>query len=156
EDPQVRYSIAAVLFAVGLGSPAIAIDLDIGVGAEVGEKSGESPDAGWTVRVCRPDTEADEVKIEVGAPGAKDRQTLATWSRSAASDERDVQVYEVPGNLADRGKIWVRGTAKPKDHEATLAVFHGDEAKKVFRFEGREAHDVGTGDAAAKFRCPAS
>ncbi|MGH7822968.1 MAG: hypothetical protein ACREQ9_24690 [Candidatus Binatia bacterium] len=149
----MQKSLAAMLFVAGLASPALAIDLDIGVGAEVG-KSDEASSEGWTVRVCGAETEAEQVKIEVGAPGAKERRTLATWERGAAGKARNVQVYEIPESLAERGKIWVRGTATPKDHEAYLAVFHGDEPKQVMRFEGRKATEAGLNDSAAEFRCP--
>jgi hypothetical protein len=139
-------------FTAGLLSPALAIDLDLGVGAKVGTESSKAGEEGWTVRVCKPATEADQVKIEVGAPDGKDRQTLATWNRSSAGD--DVEVYEVPKQLADRGKIWVRGTAKPERHAAYMGVFHGDEAKKVFEFKGHQGGNIGVSDPAAAFRCP--
>ena len=148
----MRVSVPAALVAalVAIAFQARALELDLGVKAGVGEGSTEESE-GWSIQLCRASTEANEVVLEVATPGQKNRQTLATWRRTA--NEGPVQVYEVP-QMAGQGKIWVRASAKPKNSEAYLAVFHGDEAKKVLRFEDRKASVVGVADPSADFPCP--
>lgn len=150
----MRYPVLAAMFVVSLAGGASALDLnvDLGVGSH-GDKEGSTDS--WAVQICRPATEARQVKIEVGEPGSKDRETLV-WDRSQTRSEGAVQELAVPRKFRDLGKVFVKGTAEPKNDDVLMAVVYGGKAKKVFSFSKSEKHDVSINDPDTTFDCPSS
>jgi hypothetical protein len=149
--------LARMALTIGLVAvPAFALDLNlgarVGVGGDDDGAAASSVRDTWSVQVCRPETEAKRVKIEVGHPKAKNHQPLATWSREAAKGKK-VQEYEVPEKFRNNDKLWVQGDADPKDQDVLMAVLYKGRPKRVYSFTDREAHDVSADDADVDFSC---
>jgi len=148
----MRAPLLASVFIVGLAGGAFALDLnvDLGVGSR-SEKAGQT-DA-WAVQICRPATEARRVKIEIGEPGDKDRETLV-WDRAQTGSGDAIQEIAAPSKFRDLGKLSVRGTAEPKNEDVLMAVVYGGKAKRVYSFNKSEKHEVSIKDPDTTFDCP--
>ena len=110
-------------------------------------------DKTWTLRVCKPSTEASKVQVEIGPPGRDRsiRKDWAVWERAAAAGE--VQEFDAPPEARGSQRIWVHAAASPQGRKAHLAVFFREAAKKVFDFEGEVSGDVSVEDPDADWRC---
>lgn len=108
----------------------------------------------WTLGICKPSTEADQVRVEIGSAGRNGaiKQEWVVWIRKTA--EGDVQEYDVPSELSENGRISVQASSNPKGRKAHLAVFLFGKAKKVFDFDGEATHDVSAEDPDVEWRCP--
>jgi hypothetical protein len=151
----MRNSILASFFVAALAAQATALDLDVDIGAGVGTRRGEGTSDAWSVQICRPLTEAKRVKIEVAEPGSKQRDTI-TWDRAATRDDGKLQELPLPSRFDDLGRIWVQGTAEPKESEVHMAVLHAGRPKRVLSFRKSEKREVGVKDPDVDFDCPRS
>jgi hypothetical protein len=143
---------ALVMIATLVAAPAaIALDLNLDLG--VGERSGKGSAQAWSVLVCRPATEAQKVKIEAAQPGSKDRETL-TWDRASNRSAGNVQELPLGERFRDLGKIWVQGTAEPKNNDVLMAVLYEGKPKRVYSFNQSEKHEVSVKDPDTNFDCP--
>ncbi len=108
----------------------------------------------WTLQICKPATRAKKVYVEIGPPGRNRsiKKEWATWEREKV--ERDLQEYDAPTEASGSQNIWVRATAKPKDHEVHMAVLFRGTAKKVFDFKNKDSSEVGANDADREWKCP--
>ncbi|MGH7898109.1 MAG: hypothetical protein ACREQQ_09160 [Candidatus Binatia bacterium] len=151
----MRRTILASFFAAALAAPANALDLDVDLGAGLGTRRGAAAGDGWSVEICRPLTDAKRVKIQVAEPGSKDRETLS-WDRATSRERGAIQELPLPSRFRDLGRIWVQGSAEPKDSEVHMAVLNAGKPRRIFSFRNSEKSEVSVKDPVADFTCPES
>ena len=145
--------LRAFLLVATLAAAPAALALDLNLDLGVSERGGKSGSEAWSVLVCRPATEAQKVKIEAAKPGSKDRETL-TWDRSSTRSAGNVQELPLGERFRDLGKIWVQGTAEPKNNDVLMAVLYEGKPKRVYSFNQSEKHEVSVKDPDTNFDCP--
>jgi hypothetical protein len=107
------WMVAAVTLALGIGSAAGAAD-----------------QTGWAVRICRGETEASAIKIEIGSGKSKDERDLVNWK----SDDMET-TFVVPAPYATAKTLKVEADSEPGDGKVVMCVLWNGAPAKTMKFK---------------------
>jgi hypothetical protein len=96
---------------------------------------------GWFVRVCKTQTEASAIKLEIGLGGnSGSHRPWRTWQ---SNDEAE---FDVPEDLRSVQEIWIKGTAIPEDRNVHMCVCFVDHVTQRMTFDADEEHETSQTD----------
>jgi hypothetical protein len=84
---------------------------------------------GWWIRVNSQKTVASTISFQVGMTRA-DRHEWRTWTAGEPEE------FDLPIELRNLPKLYVRGITDPKSKDAVFCVFFGDHGVQHFKFDG--------------------
>jgi hypothetical protein len=87
---------------------------------------------GWAVRVCRGETEASAIKIEVGKPGGK-MNLLVNWQ----SDAKETDFPLSDEMLAAGAELHVAADSEPNDGKVAMCVLYNGAPVKAMNFKDK-------------------
>jgi hypothetical protein len=97
------------------------------LGLCIGSAAPAADDGGWTVRICRGQTEASAIKISVG--DGKTTKELINWQ-----SDNQVTNFPVPAPLATADKLMVKADSEPGDGKVTMCILQGRVPAKTMKF----------------------
>lgn len=96
---------------------------------------------GWFVRVCKTETEAQQIKLWVGLGGnAGSHQDWFTWS---STDESEI---DFPGGLRNVKEVWIKGEAIPEGRNVHMCVCYVDHVTQKMEFDDDEEQETSQTD----------
>ncbi len=84
---------------------------------------------GWWIRVNSQKTAASTISFQVGMTRA-DRHDWRTWTAGEPEE------FDLPIELRNLPKLYVRGITDPKSKDAVFCVFFADHGVQHFKFDG--------------------
>jgi hypothetical protein len=102
--------------------------------------------AGWWIRVHPEKTSATTFWIQIGTT-KKDSKMWRTWAPG------EPQEFDVPAELLNSARLYIRGTTDPHDRHARFCVFYQDHAVREFHWAGYVDHNLKSSDTDFLHKC---
>lgn len=97
---------------------------------------------GWYIRVCKTQTEASAIELEVGLGGQSGSHRK--WKLWNSSDEAE---FDFPDDLRSVREVWIKGIAKPEDRNVSMCVCYIDHVTQKMTFDADEEHETSQTDS---------
>jgi hypothetical protein len=101
---------------------------------------------GWWIRVNPDKTSATTVSFQIGMT-KKDSKMWRTWTPGQALE------FDIPAELRNAAKLYIRGTTDPKNKHALFCVFYMDHGVEQFHFDGDVDHEMKPSDTDFLHKC---
>src|ERR1041385_2060637 len=101
---------------------------------------------GWWIRVHPEKTSATTFWIQIGTK-KKDSKMWRTWKPGEPVE------FDVPADLLNAARLYIRGTTDPHDKHARFCVFYQDHAVREFHWAGYVDHDLKSRDTDFLHKC---
>jgi hypothetical protein len=95
---------------------------------------------GWWIRVNPEKTVASTISFQVGMTRA-DRHDWRTWTAGEPEE------FDLPIELRNLPKLYLRGIAEPHRKDAVFCVFFGDHGVQHFKFDGDKDENMKSHDS---------
>ena len=96
--------------------------------------------AGWWIRINSQKTAAAAISFQVGMTRA-DRHDWRTWTAG------ETEEFDLPVELRNSPKLYLRGITEPKSKDAVFCVFFGDHGVQHFKFDGDKDENMNPKDS---------
>ena len=96
--------------------------------------------SGWWIRVNSQKTVASTISFQVGMTRA-DRHEWRTWTAGEPEE------FDLPIELRNSPKLYLRGITDPKNKDAVFCVFFGDHGVQHFKFDGDKDENMNPKDS---------
>ena len=140
---RIGAAIAVVLFAglTGTGAPsALAQTNKTTTTVTKVTKVTQVTRTGWWIRINTQKTAAAAISFQVGTTRA-DRHPWRTWTAGEPEE------FDLPIELRNSPKLYLRGVTEPKRKDAAFCVFFGDHGVQHFKFDGDKDENMNPRDS---------
>jgi hypothetical protein len=125
---------------VGSLIAVVLIGVFVGVGASSAHAAPKVKKTGWWVRVNPEKTSATTFWLQIGTT-KKDSKMWRTWKPGQPLE------FDVPAELLNAARLYIRGTTDPHDKHALFCVFYMDHGVEQFHFAGYVDHNMKPSDS---------
>ncbi|MFL6519940.1 MAG: hypothetical protein ACJ8NS_06945 [Chthoniobacterales bacterium] len=136
----VSLSIAGALFGAFLALGVLSAQAAEKVTTTTVTKVRKVTKAGWWIRVNPEKTQATSISLQIGMT-KKDSKMWRTWTPGQGLE------FDVPAELLNAAKLYIRATTDPKNKHALFCVFYMDHAVEQFHFDGDVDHEMKPSDS---------